>query len=119
MNYWLHPEAREDLREAAEYYRQRAGIILSQSLLAEFERSVDLSYAIRASELLAVRQAPFCHGALPVWTDLQGHRRPASHLGRSHTIVGAPATGEAERSRPESSRGYSATRTALTSSIPG
>lgn len=42
MNYWLHPEAREDLREAAEYYRQRAGIILSQSLLAEFERSVDL-----------------------------------------------------------------------------
>lgn len=50
MNYWLHPEAREDLWEAAEYYRQRAGISLSQSLLAEFERSIDLLYAIRASE---------------------------------------------------------------------
>lgn len=42
MNYWLHPEAREDLREAAEFYRDNAGVPLSQSLLAEFEQSVDL-----------------------------------------------------------------------------
>ena len=37
MNYWLHPEAEEDLREAAEHYRERAGNSLSQSLFAEFE----------------------------------------------------------------------------------
>lgn len=42
MNYWLHPEAQEDLREAAEFYREQAGTALSQSFLAEFERSVGL-----------------------------------------------------------------------------
>jgi toxin ParE1/3/4 len=42
MNYWLHPEAREDLREAAEFYRDNAGAALSQSVLAEFEHSVNL-----------------------------------------------------------------------------
>lgn len=42
MNYWLHPEAQEDLREAAEFYRDQGGIALSQSFLAEFERSVRL-----------------------------------------------------------------------------
>lgn len=42
MNYWLHPEAREDLREAAEFYREKAGAALSQSLLTEFEHSVGL-----------------------------------------------------------------------------
>ena len=40
MNYWLHPEAREDLREAAEFYRDNADVALSQSLLAEFEHPV-------------------------------------------------------------------------------
>jgi toxin ParE1/3/4 len=42
MNYWLHPEAREDLREAAEFYRDNAGVALSQSVLTEFEHSVKL-----------------------------------------------------------------------------
>jgi len=42
VNYWLHPEAREDLREAAEFYRDNAGVALSQSVLAEFEHSVNL-----------------------------------------------------------------------------
>ena len=42
MNYWLHPEALEDLREAAEFYREQAGIGLSQSFLAEFEHSAGL-----------------------------------------------------------------------------
>lgn len=42
MKYWLHPEAESDLREAAEYYRERAGSALSQSLFAEFERSLKL-----------------------------------------------------------------------------
>lgn len=42
MNYWLHPEAQEDLREAAQFYRENAGIALSQSLLQEFEHSASL-----------------------------------------------------------------------------
>ena len=42
MNYWLHPEARTDLRDAAEFYRARADSSLSQSLLAEFERSMEV-----------------------------------------------------------------------------
>jgi plasmid stabilization system protein ParE len=42
MNYWLHPEAQQDLREAAEFYREQAGTALSQSFLAEFEHSVRL-----------------------------------------------------------------------------
>ncbi len=40
MNYWLHPEAQQDLREAAEFYREQADTALSQSFLAEFEHSV-------------------------------------------------------------------------------
>jgi toxin ParE1/3/4 len=42
MNYSLHPEAEADLRDAAEFYRERAGNTLSQSLLAEFEQSVNI-----------------------------------------------------------------------------
>lgn len=42
MKYSLHPAAEADLREAAEYYRERAGTILAQSFLAEFERAVKL-----------------------------------------------------------------------------
>lgn len=42
MRYALHPEAREDLREAAAFYRDNAGLALSQSLLNEFERSIRL-----------------------------------------------------------------------------
>ena len=42
MNYWLHPGAQEDLREAARFYREKGGTALSQSLLAEFEHSVSL-----------------------------------------------------------------------------
>ena len=42
MNYWLHPEAREDLREAAKFYHDGSGVALSQSLLAEFEHSFNL-----------------------------------------------------------------------------
>jgi plasmid stabilization system protein ParE len=42
MNYSLHLEAVKDLRDAAEFYRDRAGNSLSQSLLAEFEQSVNI-----------------------------------------------------------------------------
>ncbi len=46
MNYSLHPEAEEDLRAAAEFYRDRAGNSLSQSLLAEFEQSVNMQLTV-------------------------------------------------------------------------
>lgn len=42
MSYSLHPEAESDLREAAEYYRERAGTALAQAFLAEFEHSIHL-----------------------------------------------------------------------------
>ena len=44
MNYSLHPEAESDLRDAAEFYRERAGNSLSQSFLAEFEKAVNNLY---------------------------------------------------------------------------
>lgn len=42
MKYSLHPEAEEDLRAAARYYRECAGVGVAQALLAEFERSIAL-----------------------------------------------------------------------------
>lgn len=42
MRYLLHPESEQDLREAAEYYKERAGTALSQALFTEFEHSIQL-----------------------------------------------------------------------------
>lgn len=42
MRYSVHPEAEGDLRDAAEFYRERAGPTLSQFFLAEFENGVRL-----------------------------------------------------------------------------
>ena len=42
MIYSLHPEAESDLREAAEYYQERAGTALAQAFFAEFEHSMHL-----------------------------------------------------------------------------
>ena len=42
MNYWLHPEVQQDLREAADFYRQQAGAALSQAFLTEFEHAAGL-----------------------------------------------------------------------------
>ena len=41
MRYSIHPEAQGDLRDAAEFYRERAGNTLSQSFLAEFEQGIE------------------------------------------------------------------------------
>jgi plasmid stabilization system protein ParE len=41
VKYSLHPEAFQDLDDAAAYYQKQAGNALSQALLAEFERSVE------------------------------------------------------------------------------
>ncbi len=40
MRYWLHPGAEGDLRDATEFYRDRAGSGLAQSFLTEFEQTV-------------------------------------------------------------------------------
>jgi len=65
VKYWLHPEAREDLREAAEFYRDNAGVALSQSVLAEFEHSVNLLLEHPPPrQEMAIRQAPSRHEAL-------------------------------------------------------
>jgi toxin ParE1/3/4 len=42
MNYSLHPEAEADLRDASEFYRERADKTLAQSFLAEFEQSLTI-----------------------------------------------------------------------------
>jgi toxin ParE1/3/4 len=42
MIYSLHPEAENDLREAAEFYRVQADESLAQSFLSAFEHSVNL-----------------------------------------------------------------------------
>lgn len=42
MKYWLHPEAENDLRGAAEFYSTHADAALSQALLAEFEHAMHL-----------------------------------------------------------------------------
>lgn len=42
MSFRLHPEAESDLRGAASYYRDHAGLALAQAFLAEFERSMGL-----------------------------------------------------------------------------
>lgn len=42
MIYSLHPEAEADLREAAEYYRERADINIVRAFFADFERSMAL-----------------------------------------------------------------------------
>ena len=42
MTYSLHPDALGDLRDAAVFYREQAGISLSQSFLGEFEQSINM-----------------------------------------------------------------------------
>lgn len=42
MKYSLHPGAETDLREAAEFYKQRAGTRLSHALIEEFEQAINI-----------------------------------------------------------------------------
>ncbi len=42
MKYWLHPEAENDLLDAAEFYREQADTALSQCLLTEFEYALSM-----------------------------------------------------------------------------
>lgn len=75
MNYWLHPEAQDDLREAAEFYREKGGTALSQSLLQEFEHSVSLLLEHPGLERdLALWQTPSRDEALSLRADLQCRR---------------------------------------------
>ena len=63
MNYWLHPETQEDLREAAEFYREQAGTALSQSFLVEFEHCVGL--LLQYPRLGAIWPVSYTHLTLP------------------------------------------------------
>ena len=40
MKYLLHPDAAQDIDDAAVYYQKQAGNPLSQALFVEFERAV-------------------------------------------------------------------------------
>ena len=60
MNYWLHPEAQEDLREAAQFYRENAGIALSRSL---YERL----YAVHGVRLGQAARAAILEQGFPAW----------------------------------------------------
>lgn len=42
MIYSLHPEAESDLRDAAEYYREQAGVAIAQAFFDDFEHSINL-----------------------------------------------------------------------------
>lgn len=94
MNYWLHPEAQEDLREAAEFYREQAGTALSQSFLAEFEYCVGLLLQYphlgatwrRGKRPVCVRDA----SRLALSMLLSAIKSASSRL---RTIVVGPATG--------------------------
>ena len=57
MNYSLHPEAVQDLRDAALFYREQAGNTLSQSFLAEFEQSVSIARGVADLAARSSRQA--------------------------------------------------------------
>ena len=41
MNYFLHPEALGDLRDAASFYFEQARPTLSQAFFGEFEQSIN------------------------------------------------------------------------------
>jgi hypothetical protein len=47
VKYWLHPEALVDLREAAEFYREQAGMPLSRAFLAVAHQSRRPGYWLR------------------------------------------------------------------------
>jgi hypothetical protein len=42
MNYSLHPEALGDLRDAASFYREKAGTSLSRSFIGEFRQLINI-----------------------------------------------------------------------------
>lgn len=42
MKYAVHAEARRDLRDAARYYKERAGVGFAQSFLSAFEQAMNV-----------------------------------------------------------------------------
>lgn len=67
MNYSLHPEAESDLRDAASYYRERAGTAIARTFLTEFEHSIRLlleypllgASSINGKRRLVLRHFPY------------------------------------------------------------
>ena len=81
MNYSLHPEAEEDLRDAAEFYRKRAGNRLSQSLLAEFEQSVKILLQHPGLGFNMARSSSLLHEALSLFSCVYSFGRRNSYHG--------------------------------------
>lgn len=87
MKYSLHPGAVEDLREAAKFYRERAGSGLSRSLVGEFERSVNIllrhpdvgTLWREGKRRFVMKRIPYSVIYLPVFGYLYGFRRRNSH----------------------------------------
>ena len=81
MNYSLHPEAERDLRDAAEFYRERAGISLSQSFFGGVREGRKQLVAVsRTGFALAREHASLCYESLPVFSNPYSLRRRDSPL---------------------------------------
>lgn len=42
MSYWIHPDAEQELGDAAIYYSEHANSLIGLAFLAEFERVIEL-----------------------------------------------------------------------------
>ena len=42
MTYSLHPDAEQDIANALDFYREKAGVLIAQRFLSEFERIAQL-----------------------------------------------------------------------------
>lgn len=92
MNYSLHPEAQEDLRDAAEFYRDRAGNTLFAILAGRVRTIGKYPFAAPRTGFTVARSWPpsLPHEALSLFANLSflfanlyGLRRRNSYLGCS------------------------------------
>jgi hypothetical protein len=98
VNYWLHPEAQKDLWEAAEVYRGQAGTSLSQSFLAEFERSVGLLLQHPGLGTIGVMENVVSSRDVSRLASSTPPLVIKSASSQSHTIAGALAIGQQKSS---------------------
>ncbi len=75
MKYFLHPDAEQDIADAALYYQQQAGSPLSQALFVEFERSVERLLQHPKLGMKWRCGTPVCDGALSLCAGLSCRKR--------------------------------------------
>lgn len=97
MSLRVHPEAESDFREAADYYRTRAGANVAEAFLAEFERALGVlgsrpligAAAAGTYRRLSMRRFPFSvfyvvlHEDVQVFAVAHHRRRPGYWHGRT------------------------------------